>query len=202
MESVHGLLELDALLDAAAGVERRGLGAGDPERGADRLPQVEGGDGHVAQAPDRRQMERGPALADPAAGLDARAQADGAAEEVLDLAVDGSVERVLLVVADVVGDVERRALLDLDGDGGHRVLGPGDDDAPEDAELAQPPLGVRELARIEGDARRELGELRAHEALARPAEPADLHGPDRLRDPFVDVERDVGGPTRPARGGG
>jgi hypothetical protein len=90
------------------------------------------------------------ALANPAAGLHARAQRDGAAEEVLDLAVERQVEGVLLVVADVVGDVVRRALFDLDGDRRHRVRRSGDDDAAEDAEVAEPPLGVGELGADRG----------------------------------------------------
>ena len=106
-------------------------------------------------------------------------------------AVHRAAERVLLVVAHVVGDVVGRRLLDLDGDRGHRVRGGGDHRPPEDPEVAQAALGVGELARVEGLAFLELRELRAHEALARAPEAADLHGTDRLGDPLLDVEDDL-----------
>ena len=87
VEAVHGLLDLHALLDAAG--RRRGARAPAPggalEGGADRLPQVEDGGGQVAEPPDGRQVQREAALADVPAGLHARAEGDGAPEEVLDL---------------------------------------------------------------------------------------------------------------------
>ena len=76
MEPVHGLLELHSLLEALADVERGRLRARPLERGADGLPYVEDGERHVPEVPHRRQVDGEAPLANPAAGLHARASRD------------------------------------------------------------------------------------------------------------------------------
>jgi hypothetical protein len=190
MEAVHRLLEQNALVETLAHVERRRLRAGRRwlERGADRLPQVVGGDRHVAQVPHRGQVQGDAALAEVAAGLHARAQGDGAAEQVLDLAIDGAAQRVHRVVTDVVSDVVRRTLFQLHRDLRNGVRGARHHDAAEDAEVAQPALGVGELARVQRLTGLELRELDAHQPLAGVPDAADLDRADGLGRPFMDVE--------------
>jgi hypothetical protein len=155
MQGMHGELALDPLLDRDRGL--RGHLRGD---GGDLLredhAQPERGGRQVSELPERGKVYPGARVAQLAPGADAAAERQAGAEEVPDLGVDEPAAPIRGVVAEVVAELVRRRLLDLDLDR-RGVPGFGRHHGPrEHAELQEPALDLGELARIQRIAGRDV----------------------------------------------
>ena len=125
-------------------------------------------------------MQRAALVAHVAAQAIAAAQRHARPEKVAELAVHQRGGAFAVVVPEVVGQLVRRLLFELDGDGRGALARRLHYRPREDAEVQEPPLQLRHLARVQGFAGPDV-DLAADERLAGAAQARDRYRPRHHR---------------------